>query len=155
MSKIIATLIAGAVIAGGLLVPVDPAFAAKKNKKAAATKPAAAATVKGASKGVTNIADCAKMDPAQRDACISRSAPVKGADLYKAAGGAAAATAAAPTVTKGAKAAKAEKPAKAQKGAAGTTNIDDCSKMQGGARDACISRSAPVKGADLYTKYKK
>ncbi len=58
-------------------------------------------------------------------------------------------------MTKGAKAAKAEKPAKAQKGAAGATNIDACSKMQGGDRDACISRSAPVKGADLYAKYKK
>lgn len=148
MSKIVATLIAGAVIAGGLLVPVDSAFAAKK-KKPAAAKPAAAATVKGASKGVTNIADCAKMDPAQRDACISRSAPVKGADLYKAAGGAAAA---APTVTK---AAKAEKPAKAAKAAAGATNINDCAKMDPAQRDACISRSAPVKGADLYAKYKK
>lgn len=152
MSKIIATLIAGAVLAGGLLAPVDSAFAAKKKKAAPAAKPAAAASVKGSSKGVTNIADCAKMDAAQRDSCISRSAPVKGADLYKAAGGAAAATAAAPTVTK---AAKPEKPAKAQKAAAGATNIDDCAKMQGGARDVCISRSAPVKGADLYAKYKK
>lgn len=144
MSKLFASVIAGAVLLGGMMVSTDVAHA--KKKKAVKQAPVAARSV---AKGTTNIADCAKLDVSQRDVCISRSRPVRGADLYKAAGagaaGAAAATAA-PTVTKAAKNAKA---------AAGATNIDACGKLQGGDRDTCISRSAPVTGAALSAKWKK
>lgn len=134
MSKFFLTLIAGAVLAGGVLAPIDTAQARKKK----APKQTTAVVKRGAkaSAGVTNIADCAKMAPDKRDACISRSAPVKGADLYKKAEPAAA-PAAAPVAAKAAKAAPAAK---------GVTNIADCAKLDASQRDACISRSAPVAG---------
>jgi hypothetical protein len=136
MSKFFLSLIAGAVLAGGVLAPVDSAHARKKKSPKQAT-----AVVKGgakASAGATNIADCAKMTADKRDACISRSAPVKGADLYKKSE-----PAAAPVAAKAAKATKAAPAAK------GVTNITDCAKLDASQRDACISRSAPVKGGDL------
>lgn len=143
MSKLFASLIAGAVVVGGLVAPIDAAYAKKKKNKGAAHPAAARVVGKAQAKGATNIADCAKMDVSMRDSCISRSRPVRGADLYKAAG---AGAAAAPTVTKAAKGAK---------GAAGATKIGDCAAMKGGERDTCISRSAPVTGAALYAKWKK
>jgi hypothetical protein len=135
MSKFFLTLIAGAVLAGGVLAPIDTAHARKKK----APKQTTAVVKRGAkaTAGVTNIADCAKMAPDKRDACISRSAPVKGADLYKKAEPAAAPAAAA------------AKTAKATPAMKGVTNITDCAKVDASQRDACISRSAPVKGSDL------
>ncbi len=148
MSKIFASLIAGAFLVGGLAVSAEPAFAKKKPKPVAAKATGKKAVSTGAaSKGATNIADCAKMDASLRDSCISRSRPVRGADLYKAAG-AGAAVAAAPTVTKAAKGSKTA-------AATGATKIDDCAALKGGDRDACISRSAPLTGAALYAKWKK
>ena len=55
------------VVAGALHVPLDHAEA----KKLAAAKST-----------TTNIADCAKVAPEQRDRCISQSRPVKGAAIY-------------------------------------------------------------------------
>jgi hypothetical protein len=100
----------------------------------------------------TNIADCAKVAPAQRDRCISLSLPVKGADLAAkskktaevAAAVTATATAAKATAAKAVTAAKSYVTAKD-----GSTSIADCAKAAPEQRDACISRSRPVKGADL------
>ena len=100
----------------------------------------------------TNIADCAKVAPAQRDRCISLSLPVKGADLTAkskktaevAAAVTATATAAKATAAKAVTGAKSYVTAKD-----GTTSITDCAKAAPEQRDACISRSRPVKGADL------
>ena len=142
-----------ALLAGGFAFPLDAAPAKKKVKSSQAPKPAAAATAR-----TTDINECGKMDAATRDACISNSRPVKGADLYKKwGGGNAAATPATPA--KAAAAATAQKAAQpaAKKGAGmpKVTTIDECSKMDAAQRDACISRSSPVKGDELYKKYKR
>ncbi len=155
----IAAVLATAAIAGMMAGAGD----AQAKRKKPAEAPAA---------GRTNIEDCAKVDAAQRDRCISLSRPVRGADLYakwKSGGATAAAPAAPAAATKAADKVKAVAGAAAAAGAAavtkaadkvkavlpaGATSIDDCSKVDASVRDACISRSKPVSGADLYKKYK-
>lgn len=146
MHKTLAGLLAGAVALAGMAAYSDDALAKKKKPKQHAE--AAAAT--------TNIDDCAKADAAQRDRCISMSRPVSGTSLYAKWGGAAPTAAAKVKAAAGAVAAAGAAVASKAKAklAAGATNIDDCGKMDAGARDACISRSRPVSGADLYKKYK-
>jgi len=143
-----------ALLAGGFAFPLDAAPAKKKVKSSQAPKPAAAATAR-----TTDINECGKMDAATRDACISSSRPVKGADLYKKWGGGGASAAAPAPPAKAAAAATAQKAAQpaAKKGAGmpKVTTIDECSKMDAAQRDACISRSSPVKGDELYKKYKR
>ena len=147
MKKVIGGLLAAAVMAGGIAGFADDASAKKRAKQTAA----AAAT--------TNIDDCGKVEPAKRDKCISMSRPVSGAALYAKWGSKPSAPAAAAAKVKAAAGAAVAAGAAAvekvkSKLSAGPTNIDDCGKMDAGARDACISRSRPVSGADLYKKYK-
>ncbi len=69
-------------------VPVEKAAAAKPVVKLAATAVAAPASKvvgKGfavAKDGTTNIAECAKANPAFRNECISRSRPLTGREIY-------------------------------------------------------------------------
>lgn len=160
MKRTFAGLMGFAIVAAAAMMPVDVAHAKKKKHEAASS---AAQT--------TDIDSCGKVAAGDRDSCISRSRPVKGADLYKkyatdkpaTAMGAAAekAKAAVEAAARDAKAlgkealAKGKEVVAAVKGLpAGPTNIDDCAKVDAGLRDQCISRSRPVKGADLYKKYK-
>lgn len=143
-------LLAGALVVGGMAVLSDAALAKKHKPK----NHGEAAAV-----GTTNIDDCGKLSADKRDACISRSRPVSGAALYSKWGAKsevvpamkAKAKAAAGAVAAAATAAAGKVKAKM---AAGPTSIDDCAKMDAGARDSCISRSRPVSGAELYKKYK-
>lgn len=173
MKRTLAGLLGLAVMFAGAMLPVDAAHAKKKKEKEA---PAASATT-------TDIDSCAKLPAGERDSCISRSRPVTGSALYrkwatkKAEGAVAGAAEKAKSVAadaaekaKGAAAAAVDK-AKAvgkeamEKGKqvvasmkampSGPTNIDDCGKYDASLRDACISRSKPVSGADLYKKWKK
>lgn len=107
----------------------------------------------------TNIADCAKLAVAQRDRCISLSAPVKGevsaGKPTKVAAAVAATAAAAATATTTAKAevARVTTAAKALvTGRDGRTDIAECGKVAPELRDRCISLSRPTKGADLAPK---
>ena len=66
---------------------VAPKAAPKPAVKAPVAKPAAVAPVPGkgftiAKDGTTNIADCAKANPAFRNECISRARPVPGSAIY-------------------------------------------------------------------------
>ncbi len=170
MKRMLAGLLGFAVMATGALMPVDAAHAKKKKDEA----PAAA---------TTDIDSCAKLSGSTRDTCISRSRPVTGAALYrkwavknvesKASEAASKAKAAVAGAAEKAKAAiagatekakgMADKAKAAAAGAvggakslpAGATNIDDCGKVDPSLRDQCISRSKPVKGDDLYKKWKK
>jgi hypothetical protein len=69
-------------------VPVEKAVAAKPAVKATpvvTAAPAAKVVGKGfviAKDGTTNIADCAKANPAFRNECISRSRPLTGREIY-------------------------------------------------------------------------
>lgn len=150
MKKTFGSLLAAAVLLGGIAGLADDASA--KKKKVATAAPAAA--------GTTNIADCAKLGAATRDSCISRSRPVTGAELYAKWGSKQSAPAAAAAKVKEAAGAVAAAGATAvakvkAKLPSGPTNIDECGKVDPASRDACISRSSPVSGADLYKKYKK
>jgi hypothetical protein len=127
MNKVALYLLTGAVAVGAMLAHSDDASAKTKKKK----EPVVAAKV---AKGSTDINDCAKIDPAKRDVCISNSRPVKGADLYK-------------TEGKGAEAAKAAAAKPAPKMSSGPTNIADCAKVDASVRDVCISNSRPVMGS--------
>lgn len=156
MNRNFGSLLAGAVIVGGLLVQSDEAAAKKKSNTSGGS--------------TTSIEECGQVDASKRDSCISRSRPVRGADLYAKWKTAAPASPAAAAASKAAAGVKAAAGAAATAGAAavakvadkvkaalpaGPIKIEDCSKVDAGLRDACISRSQPVSGADLYKKYKK
>ena len=71
MTKFAKALMTGAVVLCGIYVPYDAAEAKTKYRKPAVAKV----------DDRTNIADCAKVTAEKRNECISRSRPVKGADL--------------------------------------------------------------------------
>ena len=117
--------------------------------------------------GTTNIADCAKANPAARDQCISRSRPLTNKELMKFEKRSATSIPAQP------KTAAATNPlprndvivpapkaiVKVQgKGFTvakdGTTDIADCAKANPEFRNECISRSRPVSGKALYASFK-
>lgn len=151
MKRTLAGLVGLAVVAAGALVPVDAAYAKKKKAEPAAV--------------TTDIESCGKLPAGDRDSCISRSRPVTGTQLYRkwaikraegaVAGAADKAKEAATAAVEKAKAVGKQAVAAIKGLSAGPTNIEDCGKVDPSLRDQCISRSKPVKGADLYKKWNK
>lgn len=95
-----------------------------------------------AADGTTNIADCAKADPAHRNECISHSRPLTGKQIYATQVASKAEVkspvAKAPVTSKGFTMAK-----------DGTTNIADCLNVRDEAHYECISRVRPLTGKEL------
>ena len=129
-------------------------------KVVAVAKPIAIAVAKPVSKGftmdkngTTNVADCAKANPAFHNECLSRARPLAGAELTKFIS--ARARVSAPTVTASVPAGKAAPVIKGFKIAKdGTTNITDCANAVAEFRNECISRARPVPGSALYASMK-
>ena len=157
----------GKQIYAALPAPKPVAKAAAKTEKVTAPVAKAAAPSKGfniAKDGTTSIKDCLNAREAAHYDCISRARPLTGKELAKfekshaASAVSAPKSASPPPAAKKAEAAPAKpaKPAKKFTGKGfsiakdGTTDISDCAKANPDNRNECISRSRPVKGAEIY-----